>query len=171
MANTFFKIASATAGSGGVANFSFTSIPQTYTDLAVVLSGRIAYASNAAGLYINFNGDFTSGNYVRLYLSGDGTNSSSTVYGAVIALGNMPANTATSNTFGSVTAYIPNYTSSNQKSVSVDSVAENNAIATSMNLTANSWSGTSAINQMIIYSDGGNLVQYSMATLYGVVNS
>ena len=40
MATTFFKIASATVGSGGASSIDFTSIPQTYTDLVFVVFGK-----------------------------------------------------------------------------------------------------------------------------------
>ena len=40
MANTFKKIQTVTVGSGGAASIDFTSIPQTYTDLKIVLSAR-----------------------------------------------------------------------------------------------------------------------------------
>jgi hypothetical protein len=52
--------------------------------------------------------------------------------------------TATANTFGNTEFYIPNYTSSNYKSFSVDGVTENNATA-AFALYAGLWSNTAAI--------------------------
>ena len=37
---TFIKIASVTVGSGGATSMSFTSIPNTYTDLVIKISAR-----------------------------------------------------------------------------------------------------------------------------------
>jgi hypothetical protein len=55
-------------------------------------------------------------------------NGSSVVSYTIAELSFMYVTTSgTSNTFSSTEIYIPNYTSSNNKSVSVDSVTENNA--------------------------------------------
>jgi hypothetical protein len=40
MANTYEIISSVTVGAGGAAYIEFTNIPQTYTDLNLVFSGR-----------------------------------------------------------------------------------------------------------------------------------
>jgi hypothetical protein len=48
---------------------TFTSIPQTYTDLVLVMSGT---ASGTSDIYVYFNGD-TASNYSRTYLYGDGS--------------------------------------------------------------------------------------------------
>jgi hypothetical protein len=40
MAATYKLIETVTVGSGGAANIEFTSIPQTYTDLKLVISGK-----------------------------------------------------------------------------------------------------------------------------------
>ena len=39
MPNTFKKISTVTVGSSGAASISFTNIPQTFTDLKIVMSG------------------------------------------------------------------------------------------------------------------------------------
>ena len=49
MANTYTLIASSTAGSGGAAYIEFTSIPNTYTDLLVMLSLRTAGGGGGGG--------------------------------------------------------------------------------------------------------------------------
>jgi hypothetical protein len=170
MANTFTKIASVTVGAGGTGNITFSSIPSTYTDLVVFTSARINFSGVTAGFYINFNGDFTAGNYSRLAVYSDGSVQNFSA-NAVIQIGGATGNTATSNTFNSSFIYIPNYTSSNQKSVSSDYVSENNGFNWTGGLAASKWTGTSAINSIVIYSDGGNLMQYSTATLYGIKNS
>jgi hypothetical protein len=48
---------------------TFTSIPQTYTDLVLVMSGT---ASGTSDIYVYFNAD-TASNYSRTYLYGDGS--------------------------------------------------------------------------------------------------
>jgi hypothetical protein len=64
--------------------------------------------------------------------------------------------------------YIPNYASSNYKSFSIDSVTENNGTVAYQIMHAGVWSNTAAITSLTITAAGGNLAQYSTATLYGV---
>jgi hypothetical protein len=171
MANTYTLIASATVGSGGTGSFNFTSIPQTYTDLVILSSFRSNRGnSNIADFGVQFNG--SSSNYTRRRIFGDGSGVASDTG---VALGNAAGNLAS--TFSSHIVYIPNYTLSNFKSFSIDSVTENNAASsfTYANLIAALWSDTSAITSIEVrdFSDGNtnNLVQYATAYLYGISNS
>jgi hypothetical protein len=167
MANTFFKIASVTVGSGGAANMTFSSIPSTYTDLVIKISARDTRSGFGSNTIIGFNG--STSNFTFRRLIGDGsTAESDTAFG----LGVFNGNTSTSNTFANAEVYIPNYTSSNNKSYSVDSVSENNNTTAYQQLTAGLWSQTTAITSVNLYpASGENWMQYSTATLYGIKNS
>jgi len=168
MANTYVAIATVTVGSGGAANITFSSIPQTYTDLLLQLSLRDETSGSAVNV-IEFNG--SSSNYTQGALQGNpssGTASSNTATSIQI-ITNTPSFTA--NSFGSAMVYIPNYTSSNFKSVSSDSVSENNASDAPSRLTASLWSDTAAITSIVIKPISGDINQYSTATLYGIKNS
>lgn len=170
MANTFIKISTVTVGSGGSATISFTSIPQTYTDLKVVLSGRIARAGqNADDVLLSFNTLTT--NFTNRYLYGNGASvlsgSTPVRYGAIV-----PATTATALVFNNSQIYISNYTSSNYKSYSVDSVSENNAATAYQILITGLWSNTAAITGITLTPANGTAFdQYSSATLYGIKSS
>ena len=170
MANpTMTLIASSTVGSGGATNIDFTSIPSTYSDLCVVTSLR----DNGANVYsiaeVKFNNS-TSNLYSR-GVEGNGAATTSYVNATTIYISSANGASSTSNTFSNSYIYIPNYTSSNYKSVSVDGVMENNATTAYAALEAGLWSNTAAINQVTLYSLTGNWVQYSTAYLYGVSNS
>ena len=173
MATTFELIASASVGSGGSAFMEFTVIPSTYTDLCVKISGRSARTgTNADNLNITFNGS-TSG-YSGRVLYGDGAAAASYVPATTYLLAEIPASATTSNTFGNVELYIPNYAGSTNKSVSIDSVTENNASGSGSayaDLIAGLWSNTAAITSIKIASQVNNFVQYSTAYLYGVKNA
>ena len=174
MANTYEAIATVTVGSGGAANIQFTSIPQTYTDLLIKASLRTdRTAAITDGLLLQFNGSATS--YSDRYLQGDGVTaySGSNAFGTTRTyLGEMDTNGATSNTFSNQEVYIPNYAGNTNKSLSADSVMENNATTAYPTLTANLWSNTSAITSIKLYFvNSSNFVQYSTATLYGIKNS
>jgi len=175
MANTYTALATVTVGSGGAADIEFTSIPNTYTDLVLQLSLRDdkVGAGTFTGVKIQFNGSATG--YSLRYLYGDGSSVASASTGGsagqyVGGWQNSSANTASS--FGSSTVYISNYAGSNNKSISTDSVSETNATAALAALVAYLWSDASAISSLkITCNSGGNWVQYSTATLYGIKNT
>ena len=163
---TFIKISTITVGAGGAASIDFTSIPATYTDLVVKVSGRSNRAANKISAYsFSFNGSTVSFTYKTLEGNGSAASSFSS------APGLMPAATTTASTFGSFEIYIPNYASANYKSWSLDQVTEDNATASYADLTAGLWSNTAAINQITLADTLGSWVQYSSATLYGIKSS
>ena len=169
MATTFTKIASVSVGSGGASSIDFTSIPSTYTDLQLVFTARNTGSSNVF-TQMTFNGNTSSYSYRGLY--GNGSSASSfSASAAYIYVGDMDLSTYTANTFSSEFVYVPNYAGSNNKSVSIDSVNENNASAAAAYLTAALWSNSAAINRITLTPGGGNYAQYSTATLYGIKNS
>jgi hypothetical protein len=172
MANTFKKIQTVTVGSGGASEITFSSIPQTYTDLKIVYSARCASAVNVGTVKVYFNGSTANGSAKVLY--GETTGVGSFGPTAYIHTGYVPAANATASIFSCNEIYIPNYTSSTFKSVGSDGVTEsnNNTYQSSVNaLTAGLWSSTAAITSATVNSvDGGNFVQYSTFTLYGVYN-
>ena len=166
---TFTQIGTAqVVGAGGAANFTFTTIPNTYTDLLLVISARTNTGSNVEGSTITFNGSNT---YATRYLQGDGGSAASgtqTILNAALFNGAS----ATANTFGNSQIYIPNYAGTTQKSISGDGVSENNATQAFTGLFAASATLTSAITSITIAGNaGGSFVQYSTAYLYGVSNA
>lgn len=170
MANTFKKIASVTVGAGGAASMDFTSIPATYTDLCIKLSGRSARAGQQAdNLFITFNSTTTG--YTTRSLNGNGTSATSASYSSRYAANSVDAAGSTANTFSSHEIYIPNYTSANNKSYSADSVSENNATAAQSDLYAGLWSNTAAITAISLLPEVSTWVQYTTATLYGISKS
>lgn len=167
---TFTLIASSTVGSGGAANIEFTSIPGTYTDLALVLSLRSS-GTGTPYARLRFNGSTTG--YSNRRLNGNG---STTGGGAptdqYIVLGVANTTTQTASTFSSHSVYIPNYAGSSNKSTSSDNVSENNATEAYIYLMAGLWSNSAAITSIAITEENAaNWGQYSSAYLYGIVKS
>jgi hypothetical protein len=174
MANTYVQIGSTvTVGSGGAANIDFSLIPSTYTDLVLKLSLRGSDANNYVNSRISFNGSTSGYTCKMVYGLGSGTPSSlnNSVTNAVDFSSYGTGSSATASTFGSVDVYIPNYAGSQNKSLSVDQVSENNATTAIAALTAGLWSNSAAINQITITPAVGTYVQYSTATLYGLSKS
>jgi len=170
MPNTFELIASSTVGSGGASSIEFTSIPSTYTDIAVVISARSTgtYGNGLDLSNIELNGSLSS--ITDIQFSGSGTNASSS------SQTNLPlhfnGSDSTANTFGNAMYYIPNYAGSNNKSVSADVVYENNATLAFVLFHAALRSNTAAITSFKFATPAnGNFAQYSTAYLYGVKNA
>jgi hypothetical protein len=161
-------IATTTVGSGGAASIVFSGIPQTYTDLELVLSTRTGYASLFDDTQIQFNGAST--NLTSRWVQGNGAAASSSNATSIFLFENAANSTAS--VFSNTKIYIPNYTSSNNKSVSIDNVTETNATTMYMRLIAGLWSNSAAITSITYNSAySSTFAQYSSASLYGIKNS
>ena len=174
MANTYKLISSVTVGSGGAAAIEFTSIPATYTDLLVKLSGR----SSRSGAYgeeflLTFN-NITSG-YSEQWLRGTGsTVAGSSFSGSSIQQLGQPGAAATANTFGNWEFYITNYAGSNNKSIILDGVTESNSATAGHALAylhAGLWSNSAAITSIKLSAGSYLAEEYSTAYLYGISNA
>lgn len=176
MANTYVQIGSTvTVGAGGAATIDFSSIPATYTDFVIKLCGRGTTAAINAEVRMIFNGSSAS-NYSWRQVQGNSSTASSTNFSSqsYVRVGYVPDTSATSNTFNNLEIYVPNYAGSIAKSLSSDSVQENNTSAAGeaiMQLIAGQWSLTNAITQVTLSLNSGNFAQYSTASLYGISKS
>ena len=176
MPNTFQLIASSTVGAGGAASIDFTSIPSTYTDLVLKVSGRSSASYTRRVLQLTMNGSSSSSDYSDRYLYGSGSAAGSGADNVgsqpYILVWDLNAATSTANTFGNIDIYIPNYASTTTyKSVSADGASEDNATTIYMGLTAGLYLQNTAITSLSLKTDSGNFVQYSTAYLYGVKNA
>jgi hypothetical protein len=89
-----------------------------------------------------------------------------------VAMAYLGGTNVTSSTFSNVDFYIPNYTGSTNKSISIDFTSENNATTAYSNLTAGIVNTTAAVTSITLLCDSGvNFVQHSTAYLYGVSNA
>jgi hypothetical protein len=165
MANTYVKIATVSVTSAQAA-IEFASIPSTYTDLILKLSGRTSESYNYASYTINLNGSATGFTGKDVY--GIGTNPGSA--NRTVTYYNLNGAPSTANTFANIEMYFPNYAGSTNKSFSMDAVSEENGSLNNASLIAGLWSNTAAINQITL-TGTNNFVQYSSATLYGISKS
>ena len=168
MANpTMVQIASQTLGSTTTA-VTFSSIPSGYTDLMFFVSARSARTSDAGGSdgKLEFNG-VTTGYSSKMLLQQGGAYSgtSSTIFYFT------NSNNSTASTFSNMSVYVPNYLSSNYKSVSIDGVDENNASTAYFSMTAGLWSNTAAITSATFTDNNGGFLSGSTFYLYGINNS
>lgn len=167
MTTTMQLIAKQTVGANNASSITFSNIPQTYTDLKVVVSFRGTSAELYEVTALRFNG-------LNANLSSRSIESNGSAIGSInngyIYFGSGNGNNTTANTFSNMEAYIPNYTSSNYKSVNIDAVGENNGSTIYMQLTAGLWSSTAAINSIEIVPTG-SFKEFSTFYLYGISNN
>lgn len=173
MAITHKLIQTTTVGVSGAASIDFTSIPQTYTDLLLVISMRTSNASVADYCSVSFNSTTTA--YAFRGVAGDGTAASSfsfTTSPNYRIISAVVGNSATASVFSSGSLYISNYTSSNNKSYSAEYSRENNLAGNEMALAGGLWSNAAAITSITLTSwASATISQYSSASLYGISKS
>lgn len=151
-------ISTITVGAGGAASIDFTSIPQTYKDLFIVLSARAT--STTATISMTVNGGGVSN---RLYIRGNGSATSTSTTGII---GNASISTDTASTFGSATILIPNYSATSfTKHPIMEVISENNATSANAFLVGGTFT-SSAITQVTFSL--ANFAQYSSASVYGI---
>jgi len=173
MANTYTLISSNTLASD-ITSVTFSSIPQTYTDLVIRYSAR----TNGGGAVgdtcnITFNSD-TGTNYSRVTMRSNGSVAASFI-GANASSVNFHTNVngsgGTSNTFASVEIYVPNYTSTSTRPISVSNVQEDNATRGDVYAGASQYRGSSAISSITWSAPGSLFLTGSSFYLYGIKNS
>ena len=162
---------SRTTLTGTAASVTFSSIPQTYQTLKLVVSARTdRNTGTTSNLIVTFNTSTAS--YSGRYLQGNGSAASSASNGTA-GIDALPLNQATdtASTFSSYSIDIPNYTGSTNKAVSSDVVTENNATQAFQHLNAALWSVTSAITTITLTSFSSptfSLLSGSTFSLYGM---
>jgi hypothetical protein len=145
---------------------TFSSIPQTFTDVMVVTSLRDTGGTNGwTNAYIRPNGLSTNLSTRVLYGFGStvGSFSDTFIYHETVGGG------STANTFSNSSIYIPNYTAATAKSISVDTSTENNQTNSINAIVAGLWNSTAAITSLSLVAEVGNFAQYSSATLFGIL--
>jgi hypothetical protein len=143
---------------------TFDNIPQTgYTDLKIVTSTRLS--STDSPILVNFNGVTTGYSWRRIYGNGSSASSLSGSDGYFLH-GNTSSTTA--NTFSNAEFYVPNYTASQSKSISVDTALETNATGGELFMLAALWANNAAITSILLTPLTGSFVAGSTFSIYGV---
>lgn len=144
----------------------FTSIPQDGTDLYVLASVRAANGGTFDNLELTLNG--SGSNFSKRFLYGSGSGGGIGFTGSDGHIGYTAANTSTANTFGNHSIYITNYTSSLTKTITTDSVSENNATEAFQSIFANFWNNTAAITSLRVRTNGASMAAGCTISLYKI---
>ena len=153
---------------------TFNSIPQTGTDLLVLLSTRASTATGNTTLRLLVNNDdgVTQQVYTAKALTGTGSAAGSLGSSGTqgfFDIYTIPGNNLTASVFSNIALTIPNYTGSTNKSFSVDGVSEDNNTAAYQTIFAGQRASTEAITKLTFYFAGyGTATQYSTASLYTI---
>ena len=168
MAATYTPIASATL-SATTASITFSNIPQTYTDLVLVVFAK------STGTYANFfyrvNSDSGS-NYSQTRLSGNGTTASSARITNNTYFNPCGVSGISDTGFSLYTTHFMNYsnTTTNKTFLHRTSIQNGNA-GDGVELMTGLWRNTAAINTIFIDPDGGDFASGTTANLYGILGA
>lgn len=169
MASTYFLLDKSilTSTQTSVEFTGLNSYASAYKDLLILSTARNTSSGGHTGagqLLLNGN----SPTVERIY--GSGTSIGADTY-APDGSGVIVESTMTANTFSSTYYYLPNFNSAVNKSVSIESVQENDATGAYCQIAGNLFTVTSGITTITIQPNGGSYDVGSSFYLYGISNT
>ena len=163
MAATYEPIATNTLGVD-TATVTFSSIPQTYTDLVIVCNVTRSGSPSGGYFSIRYNSDSAT-NYSSVLLYGDGASSASLRVTSESS-GRIGNASGAAGSWSPTIVHIMNYTNTTTFKTSVSRM---NATGVYVGSYASTWRKTpEAINSISIFNDIGNFYASSTFTLYGI---
>lgn len=155
MANAHVLIQTQTAGASN-ATITFSTIPSTYRDLRVVITGSASASSNC---FIAYNNDTTGTNYNWVWMMGNGSASSS-------ATGNDRVFGNSQNAQGTMIYDFMDYSVTDKHKTNL---ARTNFAGIETIAVAERWANTAAINQIAFTANGTTWTTGTTFYLYGVL--
>ena len=154
---TYTAIASITLGSSA-SSVTFSSIPQDYRDLVLVVSGQISANSS---IDVDINGDGTNANYSGVFAYGNGSSASSGTYSENV-VGYL-----SSSVQASFIAQFMDYSATDKHKTILSRSSTTSDFAI---MTALRWTNTSAITSLEIYRSAATLATGTTLALYGIAS-
>ena len=169
--NTYTQIASTTIGTASSSSVVFSSIPSTYTDLVMVITGKNTATGYGWGL--QYNSD-TAANYSWTMIEGSGTAATSVRGSGTGAFGQsiyFVANQGISNSLSNAIVSIQNY--SNTTTYKTNLIRQNNPSSTTypgLSAVVGLWRNTAAINSitLMVPAAGTTIASGTTLSLYGI---
>jgi len=150
---------------GAGASFDFTSISGSYAHLMIVCGARTSDATQRK-LNMTFNGDTATNYYWRQENRLGTASGSSATFMSVI---DLPDSGDAANYVSIIRILIPHYANTNWYK---EYFSEGYDVLNDIHMRGYGyWNSASAITQVTLTPAAGNLVQYSYADLYGVVDA
>jgi hypothetical protein len=151
------------------ATVTFSSIPQTYTDL--ILISNFATTTINEDAYVQFNSD-TGNNYSRTHLRGNGSSAlTSRASNQPFIPIDIDSSGSTLSTGIQATTHFMNYSNATTFKTIVCRSGTTGGSFTGTTLLVGLWRNTNAISNIDVKSTGGNYVVGSTFTLYGIKNA
>lgn len=165
---TMELIATQTVGAGG-GNITFSSIPQTFTDIFIEMSVRSGAAQNFDFGMLTING-YGNGHYTReLRVENTTRNAGSWGNTSWFIIGMFPGASQPANWFGTTTVMFPNYSITGNKTMNAESGSRANATGSSVTMISGGYQNqTAAITSLTIFAASASLAQNSTVSLYGI---
>jgi len=156
--STYEKVATYTTPSTST-SYTFSTIPSTYTDLLMIITGT---GSTAQDSYIQLNGD-TGSNYsfTRLYGTGAVAGSDRGVSQTAIKVGNFSTSQNTNQ------IHFMNYCNSTTYKTVLPRTGDAGT-GSAIIAAAGLWRNTSAITSITLFVTAGNISAGATFTLYGI---
>jgi hypothetical protein len=161
MPKTYEPISTQTLGTA-VSSVTFSSIPQTYTDLVLVV--QVLSNSTNDDMFMQFDSD-TGANYGHTVLRGQGTSASSS-YGTSTT-GARFSDQGSPKTTSSMISIVNLQNYSNGTTYKTIISRSNNG-SIGLDLFTSLWLSTSSIDSIKVYPASGNMAVGSTFTLYGI---
>jgi len=173
--STYTPIATTTLASDA-STYTFSSIPQTYTDLIIIASQYVKFTSaGTAGVFLRFNGS-SAAYYSATLLYGTGSSALSArntnqTRGQVAQT--YTSTSSTSTKFNPAIVQIQNYsnTTTHKTTIGRGSAADGVVDANVMLWRGSTGSSTEAITSIEISTDGTSFYAGSTFTLYGIASA
>lgn len=166
MALTYEPISTTTLGSA-TATITFSSIPQTYTDLVLVIFGANSNADANDTGYMQYNSD-TGNNYsdTIVYTEGNTPTSFRTTNSNAIGLWTIMGGTNTSR-YSSIIVNFQNYSNTTTYKTTLNRIGTPTSSGGWTNMSVGLWRNTNAISSILV-GGGSNWRSGSTFTLYGI---
>lgn len=158
-------------GDGSTRDVYFGNIPQNYKDLLIIGNVRSnqGSANDIAALYAGNYGAYTHSQVV-FESNGSSLTSSRTTSAGAAYIGTIPANSATTGTYGYIAAHLHNYSSTGTFKTLLCKSAYNSAGTGKVEIRSGSIQSTPAITEIRIFPWGSGTAWMtgSTFTLYGI---
>lgn len=174
-ATGFTKIAQVVTTSSQ-STITFSSIPNSYTDLMLVITGQdTATGSASLNVRMKINSDGTSSNYTQeqfhenVNTTNNAGNNAASANGSVCC--RIPGSQNNANAVGSATITIPNYKGTTFYKTVIGVYGQffsNNAVPLDAGNDFFVWKNTAAITDIVLTAGGTAFVDGTTATLYGL---
>jgi hypothetical protein len=168
--SSYESIATTTVGSGGSASATLSSIPGTYTHLQIRGIVRASYNLSNTSMRLTFNSD-TASNYDAHNLNGIGSGaptSGAETSNPYIVFARGAYDGLTAGIFTTFVIDILDYANTNKyKTIRCLNGFDANGEG-QVSLRSGLWRSTSAITSINLFSNVGDIMQYSQFALYGI---